>query len=1498
MADNPLVAQRQDSTTAVSGIGILESVGDLQSGIESGSWSEIALGAAGTGLEALSMVMDPVGTLVSYAVSWLMEHVKPLSDALDWLAGDPDQISAYAQTWGNVAKSVEQVAADFTNEVNNITGTWTGEAADAYKNATTKQAEQIKAAGGAANTISTVVEIVGVLVGIVRELVRDLVAECVAALITRIPRWIAEIGGTLGIGTPAVVAEAAGMIAKWVSKISDVITKLTRSLNKLQPLLKKLDEIWEGIKDALKGLRKVDGPASTKPSGVDAPSPKPDAPDATPNSPDTSPSSTSPDSTSSNLDGTSPDNPKSRSEDGNLQNKTDDPETPNRDEGNRKCENDPIDVATGEMILPQTDVEIAAVLPLVLKRTHLSSYRVGLHFGPSWTSTLDQRLEVGSSGVSFAAEDGKLLFGPNPAAGSTVRFEGSRNTLTRHEDDGYTLTEIESGKRFHFAPGNRVLPLTSITDRNGNRIEFNHDAGGTPVEIRHTGGYRIRVESENDLITALYLREADNGEDLLLMRYEYTDQRLTGVVNASGLPLKFEYDQAGRITSWTDRNAHWYRYTYDHQGRCIGTEGSGGFLTGTFEYEDGITRLTNSLGHATTFHLNEKRQVVREIDPLGGETLSEWDAYDRLLSRTDPLGRTVRHEYDEAGNLITVTRPDGSQARFEYNDMRLPVTIIAPDGTVSRREYDERGNLTRLIDPLGSTSEFTYDERGHRTSVVDALGNSHRIEANEAGLPISVITPEGATTRYQRDGFGRLTSIAEPDGAETRFGWTVEGKPAWRTLPNGATDRWSYDGEGNLRTHIDELGRITRTEVTHFDLPCAEVRADGTRLEFGYDTELRLVSVTNELGQIWSYEYDPSGNLAAETDFNNRTITYRHDAAGQLAERTNGAGEATRFTRDPLGRVVRRQSRSANTVFTYDEVGHLIEARDNDCLVTLRRDVLGRVLAETVNGRTVTSAYDALGRRIRRVTPSGADSTWEYNRNGRPIALHTAGRTLRFAYDNAGREIQRNLGSEAVLSQDWDLNDKLLSQTITTGGNRQIQKRSYSYREDGFLSGIDDGLTGARNFQLDSAGRVTAVHGPGWTERYAYDAAGNLTSAARPESVVPDSGDLGDREYDGTLIRRAGKVHYEHDPQGRLVLRRQTRLSRKPDVWHYRWDSEDRLVEVVTPDGSRWRYRYDPLGRRIAKQRLTADGTHLLEQTEFVWDGTVLAEQAHTDGRPNGAGLGDRRATVWEYEPGTYRPITQVTRSQLQDAPQQWIDEEFYSIVTDLVGAPAELVNDQGGIAWFHRTTLWGITIDQSQTGAYSPLRFPGQYHDPETGFNYNYFRHYDPATGRYSSNDPLGLDGGPNPHAYVSNPHNRFDPLGLAGCDVLNLGSGQNPMDNATNLDYQPGDGVDVVGDANNLPFRDGTFREVHSVNPYGFQPVSAETARVMQPGATLTVSGSPVNQFIRRAPGADEAEAMGLRLVYEGPMVPQHNFGTQALSNGNPINTTNHISRVYQRI
>lgn len=60
-------------------------------------------------------------------------------------------------------------------------------------------------------------------------------------------------------------------------------------------------------------------------------------------------------------------------------------------------------------------------------------------------------------------------------------------------------------------------------------------------------------------------------------------------------------------------------------------------------------------------------------------------------------------------------------------------------------------------------------------------------------------------------------------------------------------------------------------------------------------------------------------------------------------------------------------------------------------------------------------------------------------------------------------------------------------------------------------------------------------------------------------------------------------------------------------------------------------------------------------------------------------------------------------------------------------------------------------------------LRLPGQYYDRETGLHYNYFRDYDPTTGRYIEADPIGFDAGPNLYAYVDgNPITRTDWFGL----------------------------------------------------------------------------------------------------------------------------------------
>jgi RHS repeat-associated protein len=1011
------------------------------------------------------------------------------------------------------------------------------------------------------------------------------------------------------------------------------------------------------------------------------------------------------------------------------------------------CKNDPIDIAMGRMLLPQTDITLPGSLPLVFRRTFDSSRRSGRWFGPAWSSTVDQRLEIDSEGVIFSCDEGSLLAYPHPAPGVPVMPTHGRQWPLDRVEDGYTLTDPGTGRVWHFVDHSDELALLAqIDDRNGRWIAFEYDEAGAPTAIVHHGGYHLKLTTSEGRVTALHLAgAAADGSDQEILRYGYTGGHLTEVINSSGRPLRFGCDEHGRITSWTDTNGSQYDYVYDDQDRCTYQSGTNGHLEATFTWDDvdpatGLrpTTFTDGMGHAERHLINDRAQVVAEIDALGAVTRFEYDRHNRLLSRTDPLGHVSRTTYDQHGRMTVLERPDGRQAQADYDDNGMPTRIIGTDGNVTRQTFDERGNRTSVTDPSGATTEFAYDAAGWLTSVTDPLGATTRLVLDRRGLPVEVTDPLGATTRYEHDAFGRAVRVTDALGGETRMEWTVEGRPSRRTAPDGSVESWTYDGEGNCLSHTDAMGATTRFAYTDFDLLTSRTDPDGVCYEFSHDTNLRLTRVTNPQGLTWDYTYDAAGRLATETDFDGRALSYNYDASGRLVSRANGLGQTIRFDRDTLGRIVRKDAEGAVCTYEYDVFDQLAAATGPDATLGRLRDRYGRLVSETVNGRTLSFSHDAVRRRTGRTTPGGSTSTWSYDAAGRCTELTSSGRRLSFTHDVLGRETTRYIADFAVLTSSFDTMGRLTDQEVTADSGRRLQHRAYTYRADGGLVGISDALSGARRFDLDSAGRVTAVHAQGWTEQYAYDDAGNQTEASWP-ATHPSHSATGARAYQGTRIASAGAVRYEHDGQGRIVLRQKTRLSRKPDTWRYEWDAEDRLTEVRTPDGTVWRYAYDPLGRRISKQSP-------FETIHFTWDGTTLCEQTT-----------ENVTLTWDH--AGLRPLAQTERRTDTD------DERFFAIVTDLIGTPTELIDESGDLAWRTRTTLWGTTAWTRDATAYTPLRFPGQYFDPESGLHYNHFRYYDPEAARYLSPDPLGLVPAPNPATYVNNPHTWSDPRGLSPC-------------------------------------------------------------------------------------------------------------------------------------
>ncbi|MBO8195214.1 type IV secretion protein Rhs [Streptomyces oryzae] len=1041
------------------------------------------------------------------------------------------------------------------------------------------------------------------------------------------------------------------------------------------------------------------------------------------------------------------------------------PHNSNRPDDGRPCGEDPVDFATGRMLMPQTDLTLPGVLPLAFRRQFESSYRAGRWFGPAWSSTIDQRLEADAEGVVLHGENSLLVAYPHPEPdGEPVLPEsGPQWPLRLRADGDYVLTDPETGLASCFAPpadlADRagVALLAEMSDRNGNRVTFEYDEEGTPLALVHSGGYHVRVETDAEAgrVTALHLAgAAQDGADQEVVRFGYDEHgNLTDVTGSTGDPLRFGYDDAGRIISWTDTNDSHYAYAYDEHDRCVWQSGTEGHMHATFDYsptdpETGhrVTKVTNSLGHTTYYLVNARNQVVAVTDPEGATTRIERDARHRVLSQTDALGRATRLERDDEGRVVRVVRPDGSETSVTYNALGAPAEVTEPDGAVWRHAYDERGNRTATTDPSGATTRFSYDASGRLTSVTDALGHPTRVRCDAAGLPVEITDPLGAVTTYRRNAFGRPTAVLNPLGDTTQLTWTVEGRLARRTGPDGATERWEWDGEGNCTRHIDAAGGETTYEYTHFDLLTARTGPDGVRYTFTHDARLRLREVANPQGLKWTYDYDGADRLVAETDFDGRTQRYTLDAAGQLTARTTPLGDTITYERDLLGRLTAKDAAGTVTTYAYDPAGRLTGARNPDAELLRQYDRAGRLKTEVVNGRALTHAYDALGRPARRTTPTGSVTHYGYDAAGNRTAVTADGHTLSSSYDAAGRERQRSLGESLSLTWAWDPAGRLTGQSVLGGAADANWQRSYTYRPDGHLIAVDDSREGTRRFALDAAGRVTRVDAKGWTESYAYDEAGNQTTADWPAAhASPEA--RGPRTYTGTRIRTAGRLRYEHDAAGRVVSRRKKNLSRRPDTWRYEWDAEDRLTRVTTPDGVVWRYAYDPLGRRISKHAES-------ERVDFTWDGPTLIEQTTTGPTPHPVTL------TWNHQ--GLHPVSQTERITAETS-QREIDSRFFAIVTDLIGTPTALLTESGTTAWHTQQTLWGTTTWNTDATTYTPLRFPGQYFDPESGLHYNYSRHYDPATARYLSPDPLGLTPAPNPVAYVGNPHALSDPLGLA---------------------------------------------------------------------------------------------------------------------------------------
>ncbi|WP_175645585.1 RHS repeat-associated core domain-containing protein, partial [Pseudomonas sp. KK4] len=311
--------------------------------------------------------------------------------------------------------------------------------------------------------------------------------------------------------------------------------------------------------------------------------------------------------------------------------------------------------------------------------------------------------------------------------------------------------------------------------------------------------------------------------------------------------------------------------------------------------------------------------------------------------------------------------------------------------------------------------------------------------------------------------------------------------------------------------------------------------------------------------------------------------------------------------------------------------------------------------------------------------------------------------------------------------------------------------RRYQYDPAGELTRTLDKLRGEIKHEYEANGQLHSRDTGKLvdSEEFRYDAAANrLNFNTSQFDHVKDN-----------RIKHWRDQEYAYDPWGNLVEKR----SGMNRLQTFVYDCENRLVKAETLVGSKLEstggYRYDSLGRRVAKVSRVNGVT---DQKHFLWQGLRLLREESPG-----------QSSLYVYEPGSYAPLARVDQ-------EEGGEQRLYYFHTDQIGTPLEMTDADGQIVWQATYKAWGSVEKLTVNEVEQNLRFQGQYFDDETGLHYNTFRYYDPEVGRFVTQDPIGLDGGYNLYKYAPGPTGWIDPLGLScGSDakVLRQKLGPSPV-------------------------------------------------------------------------------------------------------------------------
>ena len=1036
---------------------------------------------------------------------------------------------------------------------------------------------------------------------------------------------------------------------------------------------------------------------------------------------------------------------------------------------------------------------------------------------------LSKVIDVSGRELSFIYDANRFLVGIQLPGGQYISYGYGehQNLIFADYGDGQVKKYIY-GESVLASDGDQGL-LTGIIHEDGARYgSFFYDVYGRVIKsvLHGEGGPTESTEIDYPSASQSVVRTM-NGE---VRTYTYNASRQILSVVSNGETESSVYDTTGKgwLKSQTDRNGvktdYGYNDMFQQTQRIEASNDSMGrkrtiqtdwHATLNVPTERRTLNSENVLVAKTTWTYNARGQIltVTQIDPASGGARTTTSTYCEQTDvtagmcpvaglvtstdgpRTDEADLTTYTYYPEddgschsspticphrKGDLWKLTNALGQVTEIlAYDAAGRPLSVKDTNGIVTELTYQPRGWLTsrtvkgatlaedrsilidywanglvkRMTEEDGSYTDYSYDAAHRLTRIKDSSGNAIQYTLDNAG------NRTGEATRDPNGGLAR--SVSRVYDLLGRLQSQVDAY-------SHATD-YIYDGNGNVTTEIDAQGRVTKNTYDPLNRLAQAIQDMGggaATTKFQYDAQNQLTRVTDPKGLHTDYTYNGLGDLTQLSSPDTGVTGYTYDSGGNRKTHTDARGVTAVYEYDGLNRLtgIAYPNASLNVGYQYDTVNSICASDESYAQGRLTRitDASGMTqycynrFGELTRKMQMTGSqvfevryhYDAAGRLAGQTYPDGTVLDAVLDGEGRVVELGIVpsgggrqvvltgvtyapfGPSTGWTYGN-GRNVMRSLNQnyqpQAIHDADtgglslWFEFDAMGNLARLKDAAQSSTLAQYSYDALNRLEHVKDGPTGTpiETFDYDATGNRTSVLRAGVITAYAYPASSHRLSSVGGMA----------RSYDaaGNTTGLSSGTGYAYNDAGRLALA-----------------THGSVVEVS--------YGYNGKGEQVRRTQGT-------DTTYYVYDeaGRMLGEYGNAGGM--------QQQVMWFGN----MPVGVLHRSGAGHA--------LHYIEPDHLGTPRVIID---GI---RNVPIWTWSIAGEAFGSTPPdedpdndgvafafdLRYPGQRYDNTTGLNYNYFRDYDPSTGRYVQSDPIGLMGGINTYGYVvGNPLLNSDPRGL----------------------------------------------------------------------------------------------------------------------------------------